>query len=123
MDIGLAVVMLVVPVRECDAGPALLVVPVREWSGTTESEAGARAGRAMRLRMGMRWDNTSYPNAAKLITPKGGLGKPLLDFLCKKFMRYILCYESNHSNLSHQKCLKKRLKILVLTNRLKKSFF
>ena len=71
MDIGLAVV--IVPVRECDAGPALLVVPVREWSGTTESEAGARAGRAMRLRMGMRWDNTSYPNAPKLNTAKGRL--------------------------------------------------
>ena len=51
----------------------MLVVPVGEWSGTTESEAGARAGRAMRLRMGMRWDNTSYPNAPKLNTAKGRL--------------------------------------------------
>ena len=42
MDIGLAVVMLVVPVRECDAGPALLVVPVREYDAGCPSEGMER---------------------------------------------------------------------------------
>ena len=60
---------LVVPVRECDAGcPS---VGMERDDGVRSRALLARAGRAMRLRMGMRWDNTSYPNAPKLNTAKG----------------------------------------------------
>ena len=87
--------------------------PVRGWhwvepgnGSTTESEAGVGAPRtrAMSVREdGDEVGQDQLPKCCQANHTKGRTWKALVRLSLQKIIkRYILCYESNHSNLSHQ---------------------